>query len=112
MTTKFNENDLIKLFPNQPINMHDDASCEYFCIRKDAQGSKLIMYMSAYEEVISLSLYYGEHETKVLEMDLKNITEAREQDGKLVIKQEGNHNKLIIHFEPAIWISWVKKSDY
>ncbi|MBU5442531.1 hypothetical protein [Paenibacillus sp. MSJ-34] len=64
------------------------------------------MYFSAYAEVISLNLYHGEHETKIVKMDVNNITEAREQDGKLVITQEGNDKKLIIHFEPNIWISW------
>jgi outer membrane receptor for Fe3+-dicitrate len=96
---QYDEFELLELFCNEPIAVHEEEAGIFIYQTQDDYGFELIMNISVYEKKCSVSLSYKDYKKTIFNFEMSDVKEIKGKDDRMIIYY-GVDKAINVYFKP------------
>ena len=111
MSIKYDEYELLELFFQEPVFVHDKETGMYIYKQDNSDGFTLTMYLSIHEGICKISLCHSTCLNPLFDLRLMNVSCIKGDKEKLVISQNSHQPNVIVYFKPNYALRFAEKED-
>lgn len=100
MYIEYDEYELLELFCNEPISIHEKEAGMFIYSKQDSFGFKLIMNLSIYEKNCSICLTHKDLIKPIFDIKFDDVKRIKGESDKLIIYLENDGRNVIVYFKP------------
>lgn len=107
----YDEYELLELFESEPEELFEEGAGFYMYKKTDELGFQILLYISYYEDMCSVSLSNDKYSWTIFEFELYFIESIKNESDCLKIRGDSGKIEIDIQFKPHFSLTHIKLSD-